>query len=285
MDTSPQQKAGEKCGLARFLADQETRARVEIEKMRFKVGLVVLLMAIFLQPAPAQEERIQKLFQDAIEAMGGDTFLAVKDMVSEGHFFMFDRRGGHTNRIKFFDWTKLPDKVRYEVGNKKKEREVTVFNLESDEGWIMEGRKTPRDATPEEMKRFRASAKHSIDIILRFRYQDQTNKLFYLGTGDGPDVKYELVKLLDPENDEVTIYFDRMSKLPARIRYRIVDKDGVQHRIEDEFSQWHKIQGVRTPLRLDSTYDGRQSQQTFVFSVTYNNALLDSFFSKPVPPK
>jgi hypothetical protein len=76
-----------------------------------------------------------------------------------------------------------------------------------------------------------------------------------------------------------------MSKLPAKVRYRIVDKDGVSHRIEDEFSQWHNIQGVRTPLRMDSTLDGRQSQQTFVFTVTYNNGLPDTFFSKPVPPK
>jgi hypothetical protein len=253
--------------------------------MKLRVSLMVLIVAIFLQPAPAQEERIQKLFQDAIDAMGGETYLAVQDMVSEGHFFLFDRRGGHTNRIKFFDWTKLPDKSRYEAGNKKKQREVTVFNLGAEEGWIMEGQKVPREATSDEMQRFRNSAKHTIETIFRFRYKDEANKLFYLGTGDGADVKYELVKLLDPENDEVTIYFDRMSKLPAKIMYGIVDKDGIQHRVVDEFSQWHSIQGVRTPLRLDSTLDGRQSQQTFVFKVTYNNGLPDSFFAKPVPPK
>ena len=149
----------------------------------------------------------------------------------------------------------------------------------------MEGRENPQEAGPEDMKRFKDSAKHSIDIIFRFRYKDPANKLFYLGPGDGSDVKYELVKILDPENDEVTIYFDRMNKLPAKIMYRTADKDGIRHRIVDEFSQWHAIQGVRTPLRVDSYIDGRQSQQTFVLSVKYNTGLQDSFFSKPVPRK
>lgn len=254
--------------------------------MIFRVILAVWLAGAVAGTAAGQdEERIEKLFQDAIEAMGGETYLAVRDMVSEGHYFLFDRRGANTNRIKFSDYTKLPDKSRYESGNDKKLLDVTVFNLETEEGWIMEGQKEPRKATPEEMQQFRNAAKHSIDNIFRTRYRDPKNMLFYLGTGDGSDVKYELVKLLDPENDEVTIYFDRMSKLPAKIMYRGTDGEGMRHRTVLEFSQWHVIQGVKTPLRIDSFQDGRQSAQTFTLKIAYNNNLADSFFSKPIPPK
>ena len=94
-----------------------------------------------------------------------------------------------------------------------------------------------------------------------------------------------MVKLLDPENDEVTIYFDRNSKLPAKIEYRSVNKRGVRLRNVDEFSQWHVIQGVNTPLRIDGSVNGRRSSQVFPLKITYNNSLPDSYFSKPEPPK
>jgi hypothetical protein len=247
--------------------------------------LASLLLAVS-ESVPAQdEEKIQKLFRDAIEAMGGDKFLNVDDIVSEGNYFMFDRDGNSSGLIKYNDYTKLPDKSRNELGNRKKERDIVVFNLEKGEGWILEGQKETRDATPEEMKEFRNLVKHSFDIIFRTRFKDPANKLFYLGGGEGSDARLDVVKLLDPENDEVTIYFDRLSKLPTKIEYRGLDKRGVQLRQVQEFSQWHVIQGIKTPLRTDSFVNGRKSSQLFVVKMSYNNSLTDSFFSKPVPPK
>src|SRR5687767_15580902 len=49
------------------------------------------------------EEKIQKLFQDAIQAMGGQTFLRVSDLVSEGNMFFFDIEGRseeHTSELQ-----------------------------------------------------------------------------------------------------------------------------------------------------------------------------------------
>jgi hypothetical protein len=94
-----------------------------------------------------------------------------------------------------------------------------------------------------------------------------------------------MVKLLDPENDEVTIYFDRLSKLPAKIEYQAVDNRDIHYRETVEFSQWHMIQGVNTPLRIDTLRNGRQASQQFVLKIAYNTGLKDSFFSKPIPPK
>jgi len=244
-------------------------------------------MAIALtQCARAQDDEIiRNLFQGAIEAMGGDAYLNVKDMVSSGNYFLFDNEGASSPIIKFSDYTKLPDKSRFELGNKKKELEVTVFNLEKGEGWILEGQKETRDATPAEMQDFKNAVKHSIDCIFRFRYKDPENKLFYLGPGEDKDVTLELVKLVDPENDEVTIYFDRISRLPAKIEYWSTNKRGVRQRNIQEFSQWHSIQGVLTSLRTDGYVNKRRSFQSFILKIAYNNNLPDSFFSKPVPPK
>ncbi len=255
--------------------------------MTQKIASWVLAVGLLLvAPSRAQdEEKIRKLFLDAIEAMGGAAFLEVKDMVSNGNYFAFDREGNSSGLIKYDDHTKLPDKSRFELGNRKKLRDVQVFNLETGEGWILEGQKETRAATPDEMKDFRNAVKHSIDTIFRFRWKDPANKLFYLGAGEGADVRYELVKLLDPENDEVTIYFDRGSQLPAKLEYRSVDKRGIALRTVVEFSQWHVIQGIRTPLRYDTFINGRKFSQMFVVKIAYNNGLTDDFFAKPIPPK
>ncbi len=231
------------------------------------------------------EEKTQRLFKDAIEKMGGETFLNVTDMASDGNYFFFDRQGNSSGLIKFNDFTKLPDKSRFELGNSKKYKDVQVFNLEKGEGWILEGRKDTRAATPEEMKDFKNAIKHNIDTIFRYRYKDPENKLFYLGPGDGSDVKFEIVKLLDPENDEVTIYFDRLSQLPGKLEYHSVDKRGLQLRFVVEFSQWHVIQGVNASLRQDTYVNGRRYSQQFTVNITFNTSLPDDVFSKPIPPK
>lgn len=251
-----------------------------------KLLLTICIAVFFLPSARSQdEEKIQRLFQDAIQAMGGDAYLKVTDMQSEGQLFVFNAQGDSSGLIKYTDYTKLPDKSHNEQGNRKKELDITVFNLEKKEGWILEGQKETRAATEDEMKQFREDVKHSIDTIFRFRYKDPENKLFYLGPGEGPDMMDDLVKIVDPDNDEVTLYFDRNSKLPAKIEYRSLSKKGIRQRNTDEFSQWHVIQGVNTPMRTDGYVNGRRSFQLFVLKISYNNNLPDGLFSKPLPPK
>ena len=249
---------------------------------------LMLALVVFLISRPSvrgqDEEKIQKLFQDAIQTLGGATYLKVTDMVSEGNLFGFDREGNSSGLNKFSDWTKLPDKSRFELGNRKKELDVTVFNLEKKQGWILEGQKDTREATPEEMKDFRDLVKHSIDTLFRFRYKDPENKLFYLGAAEN-DVQLEMVELIDPENDEVTIYFDRLSKLPAKVEYQYIDNRGIHYRQTEEYSQWHTIQGVNTPMRIDTYRNGHQLSQQFILKIAYNTGLPDSFFVKPTPPK
>jgi hypothetical protein len=247
-----------------------------------------IALAVFLCCAPARsqdEEKIKKLFEDAIAAMGGETYLGVKDMVTEANYFLFDRDGNSSGLIKYYDWTTLPNKSHNEIGNKKKLRDVTVFDLDKNVGWILEGQKDTRDATPEEMKSFKKAVNHALDNIMRTRWKDPTNKLFYLGPGEGRDLQLDQVQLIDPENDTVTIFFDRIKKLPAKIEYKDVSNRGVQLRQVDEFDQWHMIQGVNTPMRQDGFSNGRKRSQLFITSILYNTNIPDSTYTKPVPPK
>jgi hypothetical protein len=256
----------------------------------FLTALCLLTPALgVLRDARGQAEQegggTRELFEAAIDAMGGQAYLDVKDITSDGQSFFFNNRGESSGLIKFTDYTKLPDKSRFELGNKKKEREVTVFDLEKGEGWILEGDGEAKPATPDDMRDFRAAADHSIDNIFHFRWKDPQNKLFYLGPGKGADVAYDMVQMLDPVNDEVVVYFDRASKLPAKIESWRINERGIKVRDTDEYSQWHRIQGVLTPLRIDSYTNGRRRAQQFFLKVAYNSGIKDDFFSKPVYKK
>ena len=247
--------------------------------------LVGLLVAPFAQARAQDEEKMRKMFQDAIRALGGDTYLKVKELSSEGNYFLYNSQGDSSGLIKFNTYVKLPDKVRFELGNKKKERDVTVFDLAAGIGWILEQPKDVRAATPEELKAFKVDVKHDIDNILHFRWKDPNNKLFYMGPGEGDDVTLDMVQILDPDNDTVTVYFDRISKLPAKVEYQSVNKRGIRERNVQEFSQWHVIQGVNTPLRIDGYANKRRTFQSYAVKVDYNTSLPDSLFTKPEQPK
>lgn len=251
-----------------------------------KLIWVICCVAILTPSVRSQDDAIaRKLFEEAVEVMGGSAFSDVSDIVSSGNYYVFDRYGASSPLIRFTDYTKLPDKSRYELGNKKKQLDITVFNLEKNEGWFQEGQKPTKAATSEDMREFRNAVKHSLEMIFRTRYKDPNNSLFYLGPGDGRDVTLERVKLIDPENDEVTVYFDRLSKLPAKIEFKSMNREGVRQRVVYEYSQWHWIQGVRSSLRTDGYVNGRRSFQSFVIDIKYNNNLEESVFSEPVPPK
>lgn len=113
--------------------------------MRKMAMILAFGLIMFSQPLlrGQDEEKIKKLFQDAIQALGGDPYLKVTDMTSEGNYFQFDREGNSSGLVKYSDYTKLPDKSRYELGNRKKELDVTVFNLEKNRGGFSKGRKIP----------------------------------------------------------------------------------------------------------------------------------------------
>ena len=254
-----------------------------IRRRGFLTALIFCFMLASVHGQETNEEKIQTIFEEAIATLGGDAYMNVRNIVSEGQYFMFNSRGESSGLIKYVDYTKLPDKSHFELGNKKNEMEITIFDLEKNEGWIIEGERDVKEATENDIKSFWAAANHSIENILRFRWKDPQNKLFYLGAGDGTDVTRDVVKLINSENDEVIVYFDRVSKLPVKVESQRVNERGVRVRVTDEYSQWHKIQDVLTPMRIDSYTNNRRSSQQFILKLSYNDNIRDDLFTKPTP--
>lgn len=231
------------------------------------------------------EKKARALIEQSIQALGGKAYTDVRDIKSSGLFYQF-RKGANSAGVPYQDYTRLPNKSRYEEGNKKKDKEVSVFNLDANKGWILEGRKGVREVRPEELDQFKKTVKHAVENLLRTRYKEPGMKLFYFGPEEViGKVRTEVVELLDPENDSVLIYFDEKTHLPIKLEYTEVTREGRKSKVEEEYSNWHVIQGVETPLRIDVFTDGEQSARRHIERISYNDKLPDSLFDKPVPEK
>ena len=228
----------------------------------------------------AEPAKAREVVNAAIEAMGGKVYLEVRNSHSTGQFFTFDEEG-RKGFARYEDWTVYqPVKWRFQTG-KGKNAAVDIYNLELNKGWSQEG-KYIEEAKPERIEEFRKNARRDMDLILRHRLGEEGLNLYYYGpdevAGEG---KYEAVEFLDSTNQSVIMFFDLKTRLPVKLETQISDKMGLRHKEETEYLNWHTIQNVHTPLRIDVRVDGAISQQRFVETIEYNLALSDDLFLEP----
>lgn len=248
---------------------------------------VALLLFLLPVPARAQDKdaagqaKAREVIQAAITAMGGERYLSVKNMHAYGRLFVFDKNG---NKFftRFWDWTVFdPVLSRFQAGEGKRQ-EVEIYNLELRKAWKLEGKSALEEIPEEEIKNFEKSIRHNLDMLLRKRRHEEGMHLYYYGPNDISGAgEYQAVELLDATNDSVVIYFDLKTGLPARLESEVTDKMGIRHKEEVEYLNWHTLQGVHTPLRVDYHRDGSVSQQIFFEGVSYNVAIPPDHFLEP----
>ena len=248
----------------------------------FCSSLMLALTCSGLLAAPADpDSKAQAVVNRAIEAMGGEVYLAVNRIHSRGRYFHFGRHGKAFSR--FEDWTVLdPVKWRFQLGDGKRAY-TQIFNLEVEKGWTLEREVEIEEAPSEELDGFRRMAKQDIDVILRHRRDEEGMNLYYYGpdeiAGQG---EYEAVEFLDGTNDSVIIFFNLRTGLPEKVETSTTNKMGVRIKIETEYSNWHEIQGVRVPLNLETFADGVTTTQRFIEEITFNENFPADLFQRPV---
>ena len=232
-------------------------------------------------PQETQNERALEVVEAAIEAMGGDAYRGFNVVQSNGRLFTFrrDRKGF----ARFNDWTVYdPVKSRFQLGEGKNQF-VTIYNLELEQGWRLEGESSVEETTEEELKQFRQVVKKDLHYLLKQRLEEDGMSLFYFGPDDiAGSGQLEAVEFLDATNQSVVVFFDRKTHLPSKLETTTTDGAGIRHQEEVEFSNWHEIQGVKTYLRSDYFVDGEISQQSFVEELKFDPPVTDDLFVKPV---
>ena len=219
------------------------------------------------------------MLDSMIEALGGQIYLEVGTVHTSGRFFNFKRSEISASDL-YNDYVKYPDMELTEFG---KEKEQTIYINRGDEGWIVSP--PPRKGDPEVQEQsaaqtddFMNNFKTAFDYVVRFVLNDPKTSVI----ATGPDIvgfkRVDVLEIRDADKNLIRIFVERETRLPLKTQIRLAD-ESILH--EDEFANWHRFDGVMTPLLVIRRKDGVKTMEIRADSVEYNTAMPDSMFSPP----
>jgi outer membrane lipoprotein-sorting protein len=221
--------------------------------------------------------KAREILSAAIQALGGDAYLNVRDISRTGRLSQFSSSGEMSGFVEVFDYSKLPDKRRREYS--KRRNIIDVFNGE--QGWSLD-RAGVEDAPPTTVDSFQEALRRNVDHLLRFRLNKEKGLVLRFGGSDLLEMKQvDWVEVMDSERRKMRIAFDRSSHLPLRVVNFSRDPDSRDRIEEIEYlSNYHSIQGIQAAFHVERERAGRRVFEIVYSEVQFNTGLDDSFFTR-----
>lgn len=247
--------------------------------IRIAAALIVAFAAFALAGHAQAPSSAQQIFDSMVEALGGRTYLDVKEIQVTGRFFTF-RRDAVSGSELYADFIKFPDMERTEIG-KEKEKRVQINR--GKEGWSvtppLKG-KIPdvQPQTKSQTQEFLDSFKTSFDYVPRFVVNSPKTSLVNAGTELVEYKRTDVLEIRDTQKNLMRIYVDRQTHLPVKVQIRNADESTVK---EEVYANWHKFDGVMTALMVVRYKDGVKSQEIRAEKVAYNPGFSDTLFAPP----
>jgi hypothetical protein len=227
--------------------------------------------------ASTKDPSVQKASQvltAMIKALGGDAYLNVRDMKSEGRAYSFYHGQPSGQGLEYWRFWEYPDKERIEV---TKQRDVIEINV-GDKGFEVTYKGTATQ-DPKQLQDYLRRRDHSLDWVIRQWLPASDTTILYTGTAMVEQQLVDQVTILNSTNDSVTLSVDPRSHLPVKKTYSYRDPLDRQFDEDSEvFSNYRLIQGIQTPLSVVRQRNGEMSGQRFVTSATYNNGFPPTMF-------
>jgi outer membrane lipoprotein-sorting protein len=255
---------------------------------------------------PAQEmlpeqsaAKAKQILAQVINALGGQAYLNVRDSDCTGQIKDFTVSvGGVADYTDFREQWLFPDKNRVEYHVKGEHPNilglimggedptwvkqgglvVTVFN--GDQGWMLN--KAGVSNQPDDVnKNFSEQLKTDMDHVLRVRRKEPGVEARYTGS-DLIDLKeVEWIEFDDPEHHEIRLAVDKYTHLP--LRWVVTTRDPETRERTEVFTsyiQYLTMDGVKVPLKLELTRNGRQITQTFLTECKFNSNVDPQLFTR-----
>jgi hypothetical protein len=244
--------------------------------------------------AETKQERGKRVVEEALAALGGDKFLAMKDRVESGRAYSFyrDRLTGLSIATIYTRYLDSPGQGAVAARERQafgKDEDYYVLFTDSD-GYSV----TFRGARPlpaDRYTRWVQSTRRNVLYILRNRMKEPGLIFESQGAEVWQNTPVEVVDIIDADNNVVTVYFQTSTKLP--LRQMFVRRDpATKERTEEEsvFSKYRDVGGgVQWPYNITSFRNGNKVFEIFSDSVTINQDLSDDLFAlgktKVLPPE
>jgi len=257
--------------------------------MRYIVSIIFLASMALGQSAagpasqsvPVDQENAAKakaLIDQAIQALGGDAYMNIRDISQEGRTYGFHHGEAEGVGVVFWRFYRYPDAERIEL---TKKRDI-VYIYRGSEGFEITYKGTRTD-DPKNIADYSRRHHYALDWVLRHWLTEPGVALFYEGPAVAAQKESQQVTVMNAHNEAVTLYFDVNSHLPVKKSFSWRDPTDRQRNIEEEvYDAYRPVEGVMTPFSVTRFYNGDMANQRFLTSVTYNKGLSDSLFEAAV---
>ena len=216
--------------------------------------------------AEQNANQAKKILEDAIQALGGQTYLTIRDREYQGRGYGFHSGRPTGSGGVFWSFWEFPDKERVELTKERDVAELYVGN----KGWEL----TYKGARPIEQKDlddYLRRRKFSVDTILRTWVNDPTVVLLFEGNAIAAQHPALRVTLVNAKDESVTLFFDVDTHLPVKKSFEWRDPVDRQKNLEEEvYENYKPVSGVMAAYNLTSYFNGDMASQRFLNSVTIN---------------
>ena len=261
--------------------------RVSVRLNVFAIA-VLTLAGVCLRPLVARgqnpdnmmpEEREAKgkqILQQLITALGGPTYLDVKESECDGRLAQFGHAGDLTGYTNFKVYWSFPDKNRTDFA--KKGVIVNIYN--GDHGWTLDKGGVSELSTAA-VADFQEQTKRDVNNLLRVRLKEPGMVVRY-GGQDIVDLKtVDWVELADSEQRDFRLAVDRTTHQLVRTITTLADDTSPDRSVETRiFTNYQLMDGVQTPLQITLDRNGRRINQVFFASCKYNVGFGPDFFTR-----
>ena len=219
-------------------------------------------------------EKAKSIIQQGIEALGGQTWLTLRDVEQQGRSYGFHHGTPTGGGGPFWRFTEFPDKDRIEF---TKERDIAQVFV-GDKGYEI----TYKGAHPVEQKDlddYLRRRKFSLERILRTWVSDPTVVLLFDGNAIAAQHPALQVTLVNAQNESVSLFFDSDSHLPIKKSFEWRDPVDKQKNLEEEvYENYRPVSGIMAPFNVTRFFNGDMSNQRFLNSFTFNQGLDPAMF-------
>ncbi len=219
-------------------------------------------------------DKAKSLIDQAIQALGGQTWLTIRDEEQQGRTYGFHHgtpTGGGGPFWRFFEF---PDKDRIEF---TKERDIAQVFV-GDKGYEITY-KGPHPVEKKDLEDYLRRKRFSLERVLRTWVNDPGVVMLFDGNAIAAQHPALQVTLVNSQNESVSLFFDVDSHLPIKKSFEWRDPVDKQKNLEEEiYDNYKPVAGIMAPFSVTRLFNGDMSNQRFLNSVTINQGLDPAMF-------
>ena len=229
------------------------------------------------------------MVDEAVEALGGPRFLAMRDRVEEGRSYAFYRENlSGMSRVKFyFRYLTAPEPMPPDyVGLRERRafgKNEDVYILYNEEGAWEVTYRGAKPLPPEILESYRETLFHNVLYTLRMRLREPGLIFDAAGTDIVDNQPANVVDIIDSHNRSTRVWFHHLSKLPIRQRWERREEK-TRYRVEEItiFDKYRDVGGgVLWPYVIRRERNGERNFEMYADSISINRDLLDDLFTLP----